>query len=170
MGKEESVRAVQAEYLPSFYVSGGYEYQENQYMVHQDNWSLIAGVNINLANGGSTSSRVGIGRSELLSLKITRDKIKDAVRLDVKAAHLDLQSSAQRIDVARTAVAQAEENLRLQRLRYQEGVGTAIEVLDAVTLLSTAETNSWRALYGFERAEAGFLYAMGRDLMGEYGK
>ena len=168
--KEESVKAIQAEYLPNFFLSGGYEYQENQYMVQQNNWSLIAGMNINLSSGGATSSRVGMGKGELLSLRITRDKILDAVRLDVKSAYLDLQSSAQKIDVMKTTVASAEENLRLQRLRYQEGVGTAIEVLDAVTLRSSAETNSWRALYGFERAEAGLLYSMGKDLMGEYGK
>jgi outer membrane protein len=168
--KEESIKSVQAEYLPNFFLSGGYEYLENQYMVHQDNWSLIAGVNLNLSSGGATSSRVGMAKGELLSLRITRDKIVDAVRLDVKSAYLDLQSSSQKIEVTKTSVASAEENLRLQRLRYQEGVGTAIEVLDAVTLLSTAETNSWRALYGFERAEAGLLYSMGRDLMGEYGK
>jgi outer membrane protein len=168
--KEESIKSVQAEYLPKFFLSGGYEYQENQYMVHQDNWSLIAGVNINLSSGGATGSRVGMGKGELLSLRITRDKIMDAVRLDVKSAHLDLQSSAQKIEVMKTSVASAEENLRLQRLRYQEGVGTAIEVLDAVTLLSSAEINSLRALYAFERAEAGLLYSMGRDLMGEYGK
>jgi outer membrane protein len=168
--KGESVKAVQAEYLPSFFLSGGYQYQENQYMVHQDNWSLVAGININLSSGGATSSRVGVGKAELLSLRITRDKIVDAVRLDVKSAFLDLQSSTQKIEVMKTSVASAEENLRLQRLRYQEGVGTAIEVLDAVTLLSTAETNSWRALYGSGRAEAGLLYSMGRDLMNEYGK
>jgi outer membrane protein len=168
--KGESIKAVEAEYMPSFFLSGGFEYQENQFMVHQDNWSLIAGLNINLSSGGATSSRVGMGRGELLSLRITRDKILDAVRLDVKSAYLDLKSSELKIDVMKTSVASAEENLRLQRLRYQEGVGTAIEVLDAVTLLSTAETNSWRALYGFERAEAGLLYSMGRDLMGEYGK
>ncbi len=168
--KEESVKAVQAEYLPSFFLSGGYQYQENEFMVHQDNWSLIAGVNLNLSSGGATSSRVGMGKGELLGLRITRDKIIDAVRLDVKSAYLDLQSSSQKIDVMKTSVASAEENLRLQRLRYQEGVGTALEVLDAVTLLSTAETNSWRALYGFERAEAGLLYSMGKDLTGEYGK
>jgi outer membrane protein TolC len=168
--KEESVKSVQAEYLPNFFLSGGYQYQENEFMVHQDNWSLIAGVNINLSSGGATSSRVGMGKGELLSLRITRDKLLDAVRLDVKSAYLDLQSSAQRIEVMKTSVASAEENLRLQRLRYREGVGTAIEVLDAVTLLSTAETNSWRALYGFGRAEAGLLYSMGRDLMGEYGE
>jgi outer membrane protein len=170
LAKGENIRATRAEYLPSLFVSGGYEYLENEYMVHQDNVSLIAGVNINLLDGGATSSRVGIGKAELLSLKITRSKIVDAVRLDVKSAYLDLQSSTQKIDVMKTSVASAEENLRLQRLRYQEGVGTAIEVLDAVTLLSTAETNSLRALYGAGRAEAGLLYSMGRDLMGEYGK
>jgi outer membrane protein len=168
--KEESIKAVQAEYLPSFFLSGGYEYQENQYMVFPRNWSLVAGVNINLSSGGATTSRVSVGRSELLSLRITRDKIADAVRLDVKSAYLDLQSSSQKIDVMKTSVASAEENLRLQRLRYQEGVGTALEVLDAVTLLSAAQSDSWRALYDFERAEAGLLYSMGKDLMGEYGK
>jgi outer membrane protein len=168
--KEESIKAAQAEYLPVFFLSGGYQYQENQYQVHENNWSLIAGVNVNLSSGGATGSKVSMGKGELLSLRITRDKLLDAIRLDVKSAYLDLQSSRQKIEVMKTSVASAEENLRLQRLRYQEGVGTAIEVLDAVTLLSSAETNSLRALYGSGRAEAGLLYAMGRDLMSEYGK
>jgi outer membrane protein TolC len=164
--KEESIKSTQAEYLPSFYLSGGYEYQENQYMVNQNNWSLIAGVNINLSSGGASSAKIHIGKSELVSLRITRDKIID----DVQEAYLDLQSSSQKIEVTKTAVAQAEENLRLQRLRYQEGVGTAIELLDAVTLLTAARTNTWSAQYGFERAEAALLYSMGRDLMSVYGK
>jgi len=168
--KEEYIKAVDAEYLPRLYLSGGYQYQENVHMVHEDNWSLIAGVTINLSSGGATRSRAAMGRSELMSLRFTRDKIVDAVRLDVKAAYLDLESSVRKIDVVKTAVAQAEENLRLQRLRYQEGVGTAMEVLDAVTLLSTAETNLWRALYGSERAGASLVYATGRDLMTVYGK
>jgi outer membrane protein len=170
LSKGESVNVARAEYMPNFFLSGGYQYQENAYVVHQDNWSVIAGVTINLWSGGATDSKVGMSKGELLSLKLTRDKIIDAVRLDVKSAYLDLQSSAQKIDVMKTSVAQAEENLRLQQLRYKEGVGTAIEVLDAVTLLSTVQSNSWRALYAFERAEAGLLYTMGRDLVSTYGK
>jgi outer membrane protein len=168
--KEEGINSTRAEYFPTFYLSGGYQYQENEFQVYPRNWSLIAGMNFNLFDGGSTSARVHIGKSELASLKMTRDKIVDAVRLDVKGAYLNLQSSAQQIDVTKTAVAQAEENLRLQRLRYQEGVGTALEVLDAVTLLSTTQSNTWKALYGFARAEAGLLYSMGGDLMSAYGK
>jgi outer membrane protein TolC len=109
-----------------------------------------------------------IANNELASLKITRDKVVDTVRLDVKDAYLNLQSSLQQIEVTKTAVNQAEENLRLQRLRYQEGVGTALEVLDAVTLLTTVQTNTWKALYGFDRAEAMLLFSMGRDLLGMY--
>ncbi len=60
--KEQNVQSTQAEYLPTFYVSGGYEYSENKYMVHQDNWSAIVGVNINLFSGGASHSRIGSGK------------------------------------------------------------------------------------------------------------
>ena len=166
--KESSVSATRAEYMPTFYVSGGYEYSENRYMVHPDNWSAIAGVNVNLFSGGASESRTGVALSELRSLRLSRDKLLDDIHLEIKAAYLDLQSATQKIDVAKTAVAQAEENLRLQRLRYKEGVGTATDVLDAVTLLSTSESNSWKALYGNKRAEATLLNAAGRDLVGLY--
>jgi len=168
--REETGHAVRAEYLPTVYVSGGYEYSENQYQVHEDNWSVIAGVNVNLFAGGATSARMGAIRSEIASLRITRDKLLDAVRLEVQAAWLDVQSSKQKIDVAYAAVDQAAENLRLQRLRYQEGVSIASEVLDAVTLMTTAETNAWKANFGLKRAEAALLHAVGRDLAGAYGK
>jgi outer membrane protein TolC len=168
--KEQNVQSTQAEYLPTFYVSGGYEYLANKYMVHQDNWSAIVGVNINLSSGGASNSKIGIAKAELRSLKLTRDKLLDNIRLEVKSAYLDIQSSAQKVEVAKTAVAQAEENLRLQRLRYKEGVGTATDVLDAVTLLTTAESNSWKSLYGIKRSEAILLNSAGKDLVSAYGK
>jgi outer membrane protein TolC len=168
--KGESVRTIEAEYLPTFYLSGGYEYQENKYMVHQDNWSLIAGVNVNLFSGGASRSRAGMANSELRSLKLIREKMLDTVRLSVKAAYLDQQTSRQKVEVANTAVAAAVENLRLQKLRFEQGVGTTTEVLDAVTLLSTAESNLWRATYATQRAEANLLYSMGKDLVTAYGQ
>ncbi len=168
--KSESVRTIEAEYLPTLYLSGGYEYQENRYLVHQDNWSLIAGVNVNLSSGGASRSKVGMANSELRSLKLIREKMLDSVRLAVKAAYLDQQTSRQKVEVANTAVAAAVENLRLHKLRFKEGAGTTTDVLDAVTLLSTAESNLWRATYAMQRAEANLLYAMGKDLVTAYGQ
>jgi len=168
--KEQTVESTRAEYMPTFYVSGGYEFQENIYMLHQENWSAIVGVNINLFSGGASNSKVGMARAELRSLKLSREKLLDSIRLEVKSAYLDLQSSAQKMEVTKAAVEQAEENLRFQRLRYKEGVGTATDVLDAVTLLTTSESNSWKSLYGVKRAEAALLNASGKDLVGVYVK
>ncbi|MDA8099582.1 MAG: TolC family protein [Nitrospiraceae bacterium] len=167
--KEAGVSSVRSEYLPTLYVSGGYEKSENEYLVHDSNWSFIAGININLMAGGATDARIGMAKSELSSLQLTRDRVLDAVRLDTKAAWLEIQLSQQKIQVAEAAVAQADENLRLARLRFKEGVGTATDVTDAVTLLTTARTNVSRATYGQKRAEAALLAALGRDLTAEYG-
>jgi outer membrane protein TolC len=142
---------------------------ENQYQVHPDNWSIIAGVNINLFAGGSTSSKVSMAKSDLLSLRLSREKQLDAVRLNVQASWLDRESSALKVEVAQAAVAQSAENLRLQRLRYQQGIGTSTEVVDAVTLMTTAETNVLKANFGVKRAEAALQYTMGRDLAATYG-
>jgi len=166
--KEASVSSVRSEYLPTVFVSGGYDYAANEYQVHEDNWSLVAGVKVNLFAGGATDARVGAAKGELMALKVSRERYLDAVRLEAKAVWLDLQSSRKKIEVALSAVAQAEENLRLSRLRYKEGVGTATEVTDAVTLMTTAENNASKASYTLKRAEAALLHVMGRDLAAAY--
>jgi len=65
---------------------------------------------------------------------------------------------------------QAQENLRINRGRYEAGVGTATDVLDAVTLLTIAETNHIRSLYDYMKSEAAVAYASGEDLVQVYSR
>jgi outer membrane protein len=58
--------------------------------------------------------------------------------------------------------------LRINTVRYEEGVGTATDVLDAISLLTLAEKNHCKALYDLKRAHAGLLYATGVDLTLSY--
>lgn len=55
--------------------------------------------------------------------------------------------SDQRVEVARSAIAQAEENLRVVRDRYANGLSTHTEVLDAETLRANSEANHAAARY-----------------------
>jgi outer membrane protein TolC len=96
------------------------------------------------------------------------NRLIDEIKLEVEKYILDLKTARERITVTRDAVGQAEENLRINRVRYGEGVGTATEVLDAVTLLTIAETNLYKSLYDFRRAEAGLIYSIGKDLLEVY--
>lgn len=170
MAREAELRSIQSEFMPTLFLSGGYQYEQNRYMVNQDNWSIVGGITVNLSAGGATRARMRAAASEIRTLQLEREKTRDDIRLDVKRAFLDLDSAEKRLEVTKTATAQAEENLRLQRLRYQEGEATATDVLDAVSLLTTAETNYWSAVYGIKRAEAGLLYSMGKELVKAYGE
>jgi outer membrane protein len=156
--------AKMSEYYPKFYLQGAYDFTENRYQVHEGNWSLTAGMSLNLFSGGSTKAEVLKIRQQGQKLLEQKNKLLDEIKLEVEKYMLDLKTSNERISVTRDAVGQAEENLRINRVRYSEGVGTATEVLDAVTLLTIAETNFYKSIYDFKRAEAGFIYSIGKDL------
>ncbi len=157
-----------SEYYPRFFLQGGYDFIKNRYQVHEGNWSLTAGMSLNLFSGGGTKAGVLKIRQQRLRLLEQRNKLIDEIRLEVEKYILDLKTARERITVTRDAVGQAEENLRINRVRYGEGVGTATEVLDAVALLAIAETNLYKSLYDFRRAEAGLIYSIGKDLLEVY--
>jgi outer membrane protein TolC len=157
-----------SEYYPKFFLLGGYDFIENRYQIHEGNWSLTAGINLNLFSGGSTKAGVTKIKQQRLKLFEQKNKLIDEIKLEVEKYILDLKTAREKITVTKDAVSQAEENLRINRIRYGEGVGTATEVLDAVTLLTIAETNLYKSLYDFRRAEAGLIYSMGKDLVEVY--
>jgi outer membrane protein len=157
-----------SEYFPEIFAKGGYDYTENEYQLHEGNWSLVLGMNINLFNGRGTSAeiiKIGHKREKLIEQK---NRLLDGIRLEVEKYVLDAKTAREKIRVTENAVQQAEENLRINRIRYEEGVGTATDVLDAVTLLTTAETNYYRAVYDLRKAEAGVIYSTGQDLSEVY--
>jgi outer membrane protein TolC len=160
---------VRAEYYPQLYASGGYGYTQNQYQVHEGNWAVGAGAEMNLYAGGLTSEKIRQKELELQALERARERLLDAVGLEVKDAHLSLGTARARVTATGKAVEQAQENLRLERLRYSEGVGTSTDVLDAVSLLTVAEQNQLDAHYDVTDARALLDFARGRDLVATWG-
>jgi outer membrane protein TolC len=157
-----------SEYYPRFFAGASYDYTENRYMLHQGNASLLLGMTLNLFSGGSTKAevlKIGYQKTQLME---QRARLADEIRLEVERNLLDLRNAMERTNVTKDAVGQAGENLRINRVRYEEGVGTATEVLDAVTLLTVAETNYYRSLYDLKRAESALLYSIGKDLSEVY--
>ena len=157
-----------SEYYPKLFAQGGYNFTENRYQFPEGNWSLILGINLNLFSGGSTKAEVSKVTYKLEQLLEQKRKLIDDIKLEVGKSHIDLKNASEKIQVTKDASNQAEENLRINKIRYEEGLGTSTDVIDAITLLSTAETNYYRAVYEFRRAQAGLKYAMGLDLVSVY--
>ncbi len=156
--------AKRSEFLPAFFAEGGYSYTKNQFQLHEDNWSLVFGLTINLFNGGATRAEVSKIRLRSGQLREERNKLLDDIRLEVQRYYLDESNARDNVTATKEAIRQAEENLRINKVRYEEGVGTATDVLDAISLLTLAEKNYYKALYDMRRAHAGLIYSTGADL------
>jgi outer membrane protein TolC len=160
--------ARKAEYFPKLFLKGGYDFTENRYQVHDGNWSVALGMGINLFQGGATRAELMKIDNQRLKLVEEKNKLMDDIRLEVEKYLLDVNTARERVAVTRGAVEQAEENLRINRVKYEAGAGTATDVLDAVTLLSVAETNNYKSVYDLKKAEAAVLYATGTQLSEVY--
>jgi outer membrane protein len=146
---------------PQIELSGGYNYQQNKYMVFQGLWSATMGLKWDIFDGGIARHNANALLQKSDALVNLRADAASVITLQVRQAWLDLDETLKRIQVTHDALAQAEENLRVTNDRYREGVGTNTEVLDAETLRTRSHSNYYNAVYDAVIARIRVQYAAG---------
>uniref|UniRef100_A0ACD5H0X6 TolC family protein n=1 Tax=Desertifilum tharense IPPAS B-1220 TaxID=1781255 RepID=A0ACD5H0X6_9CYAN len=119
-----------------------------------DGYTLGARVNWNLFDGGEARARVRQEEADIAIAETNFANNRNLVRLQVEQSYFELVSTFENIQTASIALEQAREALRLARLRFQAGVGTQTEVIDAETDLTLAEFNRIQAILGYNRSLA----------------
>jgi outer membrane protein TolC len=138
----------------------------------QDNPTLLAGggnnnwvggieVQVDLFTGGQKTAQLQHARALQEKLAALRQAAADGVRLDVRKAWYDADASRQELEVARAAVSQSEESLRINQTRYQAGLTTITDLLRAEESTRRTRTDYWQAIYAFQTAFANLELAMG---------
>ena len=155
------VRENRENYLPEIYTRFGVDYVQNDKVREQAIFAATLGIRVNLFDGFASQA------THEKAVKL-RSKQSDALRLTEQQAQLEISTAQndadiakERIKVAGAAIVQSEENLRINKERYQERVGIASEVLDAQTLVTLAKTDYYQALYDYQTATARLHNAVG---------
>ena len=120
----------------------------------QDNYSLGAQLRWNFWDGGAAGAR---SSQEKVNQEISENQFtttRNQIRFEVEQAYSSLGSSRTNIGTATQALKQAEESLKLARLRFQAGVGTQTDVIQAQTELARARGNRITAILNYNRALA----------------
>lgn len=86
---------------------------------------------------------------------------EESVALEVRSAARALQEARERLSVQARAVAVAEEQARIARLAYKEGVLTAVDLQQAELGLSDARYRRLKASLDSALAQAGVRFAVG---------
>ena len=128
------------------------------------NWLVGVTASINVFDSGVTKASVEQAKHNVDMAEETYQKERDSILLSVRQSYLSMLEAEKRIATNTTTVAQAEENLMIQKARYQVGVGTNLDLRDTVLALDTAKKNYIKALYDYNTSKAQLEQAMGRPV------
>lgn len=165
---EEGVRVARAAWYPQVFLSGNYYYlrPNPRLLPTQDKfygtWDVGVSLSLNLWNWNQTKFQTAQAKAQLAQAKDARKLLEDAAALDVTQSRLALIEARRRVGVAAETVLQAQENLRITREKFREGLALNADVLDAETTLLQAELGRTQAAIDVALAQARLQKALGR--------
>jgi outer membrane protein TolC len=118
----------------------------------QDSYSLGAQLSWNFWDGGAAGAR---SSQQKVAQEISENQftsVRNQVRFEVEQAFNSLGSSKKNIATSTQALKQADESLKLARLRFQAGVGTQTDVIQSQTELARARGNRINAIINYNRS------------------
>src|SRR5690606_21976249 len=140
----ESIRAKRR---PQADLLGVYDFNENRYQSPEGIASVGVGVTWTLYDAGRLHHRACALEQQASALHRLRTDLETRIALDVRRCWLEAHQTRRRIAVTHEALAQAEENLRVARERYINGMGTNSDVLAAESLRMQSFRNHHHAWY-----------------------
>ncbi|MGH7887059.1 MAG: TolC family protein [Candidatus Binatia bacterium] len=132
----------------------------------QPTWTVGLSFNIPIFDGFRTTNRVEETLHNYYRVRADEEDRRQLIALEVEQSYLRVVETQERIKATESAAKAAKENLDLAQGRYQVGVGSIIEVTDAETLYTDAQTTYVRTVYEYKIADAQLARAMGDNRVG----
>ena len=158
---ESEVKETRSGYYPELFTKLGLDYVENSKVTEQAIMYATVGLKVNLFDGLATTSRYRQAVKNRARADEQLHQLELDLALEYRTAINDAKVAKEQIAVTETSIKQGEENLRINKDRYQEQVGTATDVIDAQTLLTQVRTDHYQAIFDYEVALARVKRAMG---------
>jgi outer membrane protein TolC len=140
---DAAVGLATASFLPSVAVALDYGFQGQQIQLSSNNdyWTASLVVSWNLFSGGRDLARRQAAVADAERARVARQDLESRIRLEVRQAYDAAVVAHGAIATADDRLAAARKSFDLVRRRYEEGVASQIEFLDARTQLTNAELN-----------------------------
>ncbi|MDQ6813488.1 MAG: TolC family protein [Bacteroidota bacterium] len=147
------VKAAKGGSYPSIALTGGYIAADVPNILTVTNaLNIGVGVKYNLSSLWK-NAEVDQAKAREKQLESNEDALNDNVRLQVNQAYQNYLLSTKKIQVYQTAIAQAEENFKIVRNKFQNQLATTTDLLDADVAQLQARLNA-----AFAKADASVSY------------
>ncbi|MBP2650818.1 MAG: outer rane efflux protein [Firmicutes bacterium] len=156
------VKIAKSGYLPTVDLTAEQDWYDTHLVgTKNNNWLIKLTTSLNVFDSGVTNAKVQQAKhnADMISAKASQER--DAILLDVRQYYLSMNEAEKRIETNQVSVNQAEENLMIEKAKYQVGVTTNLDILDAVLALDSAKKDYIQAVYDFNTYRAKLDEAIG---------
>ncbi len=165
---ELGVKAARGGFYPQVFLSGNYYYLRPNPRIlpaldrFKGTWDVGVSLSFDVWNWGLTRSQTRLAEAQLAQARDARKLLEDQAVLEITQCRLSLGRAGEKVKATALAVSQAEENLRMTRDRFKQGVALNTDVLDAEVALLQARLGRTQAGIDQVLAKARLEKALGR--------
>lgn len=123
--------AKNADYYPTVYGFGFYNAFDNYLSALDPKWGVGVGLQYDIFKGFQDKNEYESNKAEAESIEYLAKDAERKIELLVRSQYMNMNLAKDSYLKLETTKTQAEENLRLNSKRFEEGLGTSLEALDA---------------------------------------
>ncbi len=129
---ETNIKTIKSDYYPNVSLTGGYIAADVPKVFTVTNAVNIGvGVTYNISSLWKTKSKIRQAEARVKQIEATESLLDDNIRMQVSKSYLSLLSYRKKIDVYTKAVEQAKENYRIVKNKFNNGLATTSDLLEA---------------------------------------
>lgn len=161
--QKQSVAMAKSSFGPRVNAFAGWELDNPTLLAGGGGNNWLGGIEVQFDVFAGGAKRAQLQRERALEEKVgaLKKAASDGVRLEVRRAYYDADASRQQVEVARAAIIQAQESLRINQDRYDVGLTTITDLLGAEESARRSQTDYWEAVYHFHTSYASLELASG---------
>lgn len=125
---------------------------------------VAAGLTWTLVDWGKADAKVSASRQDLRQTDLNLELTRRVLASDIQSALFSRQDARDRLLIAQKGLQVSQETFHMAQIRYNAGVGTGYDVIDAQAMLVQAQNNYVQANYDVQSAEIRLAQALGMDL------
>ncbi len=158
---ESAKKAARGEAFPSLRFDGNYGDIGTAPAASHGTFAVAASLRIPIFQGGRVHGNVLQADALLQQRRSELEDLRSRMEYEVRTAFLDLEAAGEQVQVAKSAMHLAGEQMKQAQDRFAAGVVSSIEVVQAQEALATADENHISSLYRHNVAKASLARAMG---------
>jgi outer membrane protein len=163
---EDNVKIARAGDNPSVFFTASYEDYSYEFSLDfSEDWRQLGMLNLSLSwpifDGFETRGRVRQARADLYKAELNKARLSESIDVEVRGAYDALKTAEATVRSQKDNVTLAERGLEIAQARYDAGLMSNLEVLDAQAALTQARLGYYQSLRGYALAKLNIRRARG---------